>query len=172
MVGRRVWAQPAAILLQTGVWGSHMDSTGLVDGAEWNTFIGIGGGNWSWILVCGCRRSSGGQLHLDWVVVTDCQGLEESKSWEMFREPLTPLCAASMTALPEPSACWRGHTVPNPKTFDTQGSSLGTSHGEVPRHGLGWALAGGHLPSKSPWLIWGLCASDVGLKVGLGYPIL
>lgn len=73
MVGRGVWAQPAAILLQTSIWGSPC--TGRVDGAEWNTFMGIGGRSWSWILVCGCRRSSGRQLHLDWVVITDCQGL-------------------------------------------------------------------------------------------------
>lgn len=77
MVGWGVWAQPAAILLQTGMWGSPC--TGRVDGAGWSTFMGIGGGSWSWILVCGCRRSSGRQLHLNWVVVTDGQGLEEGK---------------------------------------------------------------------------------------------
>lgn len=33
-------------------------------------------------------------------------------------------------------------------------------------------MAGGHLPSKPPCLIWGLCASGGWLKVGLGYPIL
>lgn len=80
------------ILLQTGIWGSPC--TQLVDGAEWNAFMGIGGGSWSWILVCGCRRSSGRQLHLDWVVVTDCQGLEEGKRWEMFSQLLTPCYAA------------------------------------------------------------------------------
>lgn len=79
--------------------------------------------------------------------------------------------AGQSVALPEPSACWKGHTLPSPKTLDTQGSSFGTSDGEVPRRGLGWALAGGHLPSKPPCLIWRLCASDGWLKVGLGYPI-
>lgn len=92
VVGWRVWTQPAAILHQTGIWGSPC--TGLVDWAEWSTFMGTGGGSWSWILVCGCRRSSGHQLHLDRVVVTDCQGLEEGKRWEMFGEPLTPRHAA------------------------------------------------------------------------------
>lgn len=128
--------------------------------------MGIGGGSWSWILVCSYRRSSGCQLHLDWVVVTDCQGLQEGKRLEMFNEPLTPHSAAgahrAVNALPESSACWRGNTVPSPETLDTQGS-----HGEVARCDLGWALGGCPLPSEPPWLIWGLCASDRLLKVGL-----
>lgn len=77
--------------------------------------------------------------------------------------------AGQSTALPKPSACWRGHPAPR---HSAQGSSFGTSHGEVPRCGLGWALSEGHLPSKPPCLIRGLCASDGWFKVGfLGYPI-
>lgn len=99
MVGCGFWAQPAA-LLQTGIWGSPR--TGRVDGAEWNSFMGIGGGSWSWILVCGCRRSSGCQLHLDWVVVTDCQGLQEGKRWEMLvsHSPLTLLLGLTGQSMP------------------------------------------------------------------------
>lgn len=45
-------------------------------------------------MVCS-RRSSSHQLHLDRVVVADCQGLEEGERWggitEGFGEPLTVL---------------------------------------------------------------------------------
>lgn len=58
-------------------------------------FMGVGGGSWSWIVVCGCRRSSSCQLHLHWVVVADCQGLEEGERWggvtQGFGEPLAAL---------------------------------------------------------------------------------
>lgn len=32
-------------------------------------------------MVCGHRRSSSRQLHLDGVVVADCQGLQEGERW-------------------------------------------------------------------------------------------
>lgn len=163
--GLGVWAQPAAILLQTGIWGSP--GTWLVDGAEWNTFMGTAGGSWSWILVCGCRRSSGCQLHLDWVVVTDCQGLEEGKRWEMFSEPLTPRSAAGAhRAVPCPARTFcllEGAHCPQPQ--DTRHTRLSWKGAQV---WLGWALAGCPLPSKPPCLIWGLCANDGLLKVGFG----
>lgn len=106
----------------------------------------LGDGSWGWIVVGGGRRSSSCQLHLHWVVVTDCQGLEEGERWggvtQGFGELRTPHCAGgagrvAMIALPELSACWREHDVLYPEMLSTQGSSFGTSQGEMPRRGLG-----------------------------------
>lgn len=55
--------------------------------------MGVGGGSWSWIVVCGRRRSSSHQLHLDWVVVADCQGLEEGKRWGGVMQGFSELLA-------------------------------------------------------------------------------
>lgn len=66
----------AVSLLQT-VLGSS-PRAGLVDGAA-ERLPGGGPGSWSWIVVCGRRRSSRHQLHLDGVVVADCQGLQEGE---------------------------------------------------------------------------------------------
>lgn len=54
----------------------------------------------------------------------------------------------AVIALPEPSAGWRRMRWPQPR--DTQRLSFVTSHGEMPRRGLGQALAGGRLPSETP----------------------
>lgn len=64
----------AVSLLQT-VLGSS-PRAGLVDGAA-ERRPGGGPGSWSWIVVC--RRSSSHQLHLNGVVVADCQGLQEGE---------------------------------------------------------------------------------------------
>lgn len=37
------------------------------------------GGSWIWVVVCGSRRNSSHQLHLDGVMVADCQGLQEDR---------------------------------------------------------------------------------------------
>lgn len=91
----------------------------------------------------------------------------------MRHSPLAVLLgpAGQPIALPEPAACWKGADCPQPQTLYTQGSSFGTSHGEVPRCGLGLTLAGSHLLCKPPHVSRGLCASDEWLKVGLGYSI-
>lgn len=98
---------------------------GLVDGAAGRAFTGLGGGSWSWIVVCGRRRSSSRQLHLHRVVVADCQGLEEGERWggvtQGFGEPLTGV-AKWLIALPEPSACWRHAPCPQPR--DTRHTRL------------------------------------------------
>lgn len=96
-------------------------------------------------MVCGCRRSSSCQLHLNRVVVADCQGLGEGKRWgdvmQGFGKPQAPCHAdragrVAVIALPDPSACRGRCGVPNPETLNTQGSSFVTSHGEMPRCGL------------------------------------
>lgn len=105
-------------------------------------FTGLGGRGWSWIMVCGCRRSSSCQLHLNRVVVADCQGLGEGKRrggvMQGFGEPQAPCHAgrAAVIALPDPFACGGRCCFPNPETLNTQGSSFVTSHGEMPRCGL------------------------------------
>lgn len=66
----------AVTLLQTALGSSPR--AGLVDGAA-ERLRGGGRGSWSWIVVCGCRRSSSRQLHLNRVVVADCQGLQEGE---------------------------------------------------------------------------------------------
>lgn len=44
-------------------------------------------------MVCGRRRSSSHQLHLDWVVVADCQGLEEGERWGVVMQGFSELLA-------------------------------------------------------------------------------
>lgn len=74
--GGAVLGAPGAgcTLLQT-VLGSS-PRAGLVDGAA-ERRPGGGPGSWSWIVVC--RRSSSHQLHLNGVVVADCQGLQQGE---------------------------------------------------------------------------------------------
>lgn len=119
-------------------------------------------------MVCGRKRSSSCQLHLNRVVVADCQGLGEGERWggvmQGFSEPQAPCHAAgagraAVIAPPDPSACVGEHVVPNPETLNTQGSSFVTSHREMPRCGLpvyhsvaamgGWRSA---LIAPAPWI--------------------
>ena len=112
-------------------------------------------------MVCGRRRSSRCQLHLDWVVVADCQGLEEGERWggvtQGFSEPQAPHGAdgagrAAAITLPEPSACWGGTQRPQPQ--DTPGArlSFSTSRGEMPRRSWGGQWQGGPCHPRPPYL--------------------
>lgn len=82
-----------------------------------------GGGNWSWAVVCGWRRNSSHQLHLDGVMVTDCQGLEEDKRQGGVTPGLGELCAPHSTGgtlgvavvtVRDPSGCWTWMGCPQP----------------------------------------------------------
>lgn len=69
------------------------DAEGLWMGLRGAPSRGLVVWSWSWIMVCGRRRSSSHQLHLDWVVVADCQGLEEGKRWGGVMQGFSKLLA-------------------------------------------------------------------------------